>query len=115
MTFHIAMEQVIGFRVGATLWNGGSTAAAQAGDSVTTSYNYLASTYCIGGTGANCTGGTQLPYNFSLVRSVRASLIGRTSPSTTNTGFENAFDNGHYQVQGIAVVVNPRNMSMNDN
>jgi hypothetical protein len=29
--------------------------------------------------------------------------------------FKNAFDNGHYQVQGIAVVVNPRNMSMNDN
>ena len=87
----------------------------QAGDSVTTSYNYLASTYCIGGTGATCTGGSLLPYNFSLVRSVRVSLIGRTAPSNTDTGFENAFDSGHYQVQGVAVVVNPRNMSMNDN
>lgn len=115
VTKNVVMEQVIGFRVGATLWNGGSTVEVQAGDSVTTAYNYLASTYCIGGTGANCTGGTQLPYNFSLVRSVRVSLIGRTAPSTTNTGFENAFDSGHYQVQGVAVVVNPRNMSMNDN
>jgi hypothetical protein len=115
VTKNVVMEQVIGFRVGATLWNGGSTAEVQAGDSVTTAYNYLASTYCIGGTGATCTGGTQLPYNFSLVRSVRVSLIGRTAPSITDTGFENAFDSGHYQVQGVAVVVNPRNMSMNDN
>ncbi|MGO9304700.1 MAG: type II secretion system protein J [Candidatus Korobacteraceae bacterium] len=115
-TKSVVMEQVIGFRVGAALWNGGTASVEQqAGDSVTTSYNYLASTYCVGGTGATCTGGSLLPYNFSLVRSVRVSLIGRTAPSTTNTGFENAFDSGHYQVQGVAVVVNPRNMSMNDN
>jgi hypothetical protein len=43
------------------------------------------------------------------------SLIGRTSPSNADSEFRNSFDNGRYQVQGIAVVVNPRNMSMNDN
>jgi prepilin-type N-terminal cleavage/methylation domain-containing protein len=109
----VVMEQIIGFRAGAALWNGASESGDD--DSVSTAYNYLASTYCIGGTGSACTGGLSSPYNFSLIRAVRVSLIGRTVPSTTDNGFENAFDQGHYQVQGVAVVVNPRNMSMNDN
>jgi hypothetical protein len=50
-----------------------------------------------------------------MVRSIRVSLIGRTTPSNIDTEFQNTFDQGHYQVQGIAVVINPRNMSMNDN
>ena len=54
-------------------------------------------------------------YNFSLVRSIRVSLIGRTTPDYRGTyKFRNTFDNGPYQVQGIAVVANPRNLSMND-
>jgi prepilin-type N-terminal cleavage/methylation domain-containing protein len=104
---YVVMDQVIGFRVGATLWNGGGATETSSSDSVTTSYNYLASTYSVGATSA--------PWNFSLIRSVRVSLIGRTAPSNTNSEFRNAFDQGRYQVQGIAVVVNPRNMSMNDN
>jgi hypothetical protein len=95
---YVVTEQVIGFKVEAALWNGN----AATGDNDSTKYYYGAQTY-------------PLPWNFTLVRSVRVSLIGRTTPSNTDTVFKNAFDNGHYQVQGIAVVVNPRNMSMNDN
>ena len=55
------------------------------------------------------------PYNFNLVRAVRFSLIGRTTPNTdTVYTYRNTFDQGPYQVQGMAVVVNPRNLSMND-
>jgi prepilin-type N-terminal cleavage/methylation domain-containing protein len=104
---YVVMEQVIGFRVGATLWNGGGASESSSADSVATSYNYLASTYTVGTTSS--------PWNFSLIRSVRASLIGRTAPSNSDSEFRNAFDQGRYQVQGVAVVVNPRNMSMNDN
>ncbi len=54
--------------------------------------------------------------NYTLVRSIRISLIGRTVPVTDPTYvFRNTFDTGPYQVQGISVVINPRNMSMGDN
>jgi len=97
----IVMEQVIGFRVGATIWNNGN-------QTVSTMYNYAASTY------TNNTPGDEA-YNFTLVRSVRISLIGRTNPSLAPVvTFQNAFDQGNYQVLGVAVVVNPRNLSMND-
>jgi prepilin-type N-terminal cleavage/methylation domain-containing protein len=112
---YVVMEQIIGFRVGAALWNG--TYEQSDLDSASTSYNYLASTYCIGGTvtGTTCNNGISVPWNFSMVRSIRVSVIGRTAPSKIDNEFQNAFDQGHYQVQGIAVVINPRNMSMNDN
>jgi len=100
-TTSTVMEQVIGFKVGAAIWN--ATTGTDA-----TSYNYAASTY------TNVTA-NDMAYNFTLVRSVRVSIIGRTTPSTDpNYKFRNAFDNGAYQVQGTAVVVNPRDMSMND-
>ena len=107
-TKNVVMEQVIGFRAGAALWNGASEQNDT--DSVTTTYNYQAKTYQFG------IGSSSIPapWNFSLVRAVRISLIGRTSPSNTDNEFKNAFDQGPYQVQGIALVVNPRNSSMND-
>jgi hypothetical protein len=50
-----------------------------------------------------------------LIRSVRTSLIGRTTPNySSQYTYRNTFDGGPYQVQGTAIVVNPRNMSMND-
>ena len=94
------MDQVIGFKVGAAIWN------APAGSA---QYNYDASTY------TNVNPGDEA-YNFTLVRSLRISLIGRTPPSTDPAyNFHNLFDQGPYQIQGSAVVVNPRNLSMNDN
>lgn len=88
------MEQVIGFRVGGALWSGSNESAESP------TYNYQASSY---------------GWNFSLLRAVRISLIGRTAPSDVNPDFQNGFDQGKYQVQGMAVIINPRNMSMNDN
>ncbi|MGH9355781.1 MAG: PulJ/GspJ family protein [Terriglobia bacterium] len=89
------MDQVIGFRVGAAIWNSSSGTTYQ-------TYNYDASTY-------------DNAYDFTLIRSLRISLIGRTTPSTDPAYvFRNSFDSGRYQVQGISIVVDPRNLSMND-
>jgi len=97
----IVMEQVIGFKVGAAIYN-------TASDSSGTQYNYDASSYT--NVVAN-----DVAYNFTMVRSVRASVIARTTPNNSATyTFRNTFDQGPYQVQGMAIVVNPRNMSMND-
>lgn len=100
-TASTVMNQVIGFKIGATIWNSGNT-------TVSAPYNYDASTY------TNNVAGDQA-WNFTLVRSVRVSLIGRTTPNfNPNYAFRNVFDNGPYQVEGMSIVVNPRNMSMND-
>jgi prepilin-type N-terminal cleavage/methylation domain-containing protein len=87
-------QQVIGFKVMATLYNGGTGTDS-------TAYNASNSSY---------------QNNYTLVRSVRVSLIARTTPVTDPTYvFRNAFDGGPYQIQGSSIVVNPRNMSMTDN
>ncbi len=99
------MEQVIGFKVGGTVWNDPTTSPNQ------TYYNYDASSYTLdpGSTGAN--NGANA-YQFTLLRSIRVSLIGRTAPVYThNYVYRNTFDNGPYQVQGSVIVVNPRNMN----
>jgi prepilin-type N-terminal cleavage/methylation domain-containing protein len=111
------MEQVIGFRVGANLF-GSATGTAE---TTSQSYNYNAAWY-INPALSNppCPGSPDQTdpcdaYDFTLIRSVQISLIGRTAPSTDpNYTFRNSFDNGPYQVQGISVVVDPRNLSMND-
>ncbi|HEY2383744.1 MAG TPA: hypothetical protein VGK48_21425 [Terriglobia bacterium] len=100
-TASVVMDQVIGFKLGATIWN-------NATDTVSTQYNYDASSY------SSHTIGDQ-GWNFTLVRSIRISLIGRTAPNfSPNYSFRNVFDHGPYQVEGISLVVNPRNLSMND-
>lgn len=100
-TASLVMDQVIGFKVGAAIWNSTSSSSS-------TQYIYDASAY------TNQTP-NDMAYNYTLVRSVRISLIARTTPSSDPSyKFRNAFDQGSYQVQGIAVVVNPRNLSMND-
>lgn len=52
--------------------------------------------------------------NFSLIRSLRITLLGRTTPNPQEA-FRNTFDGGPYQVLDTTVVVNPRNMTMNGN
>ena len=100
--------QIIGFKVGASLYN--STT-----DTDSTTYCFSARAY-----DSNCPGvaaGTDgaWAYNYTLVRSVMISLIGRTKPVTDPTyTFRNVFDQGPYEIQGVSVVVNPRNMSMAD-
>jgi type II secretory pathway pseudopilin PulG len=97
----VVMDQVIGFKVGATIWNSSQ-------NRMEANYNYDSSTYTVSSS-------DDAAYMFSLVRSVRISLIGRTAPSTDPSfTFRNPFDGGPYQVQGASVVVNPRNLSMNE-
>jgi Tfp pilus assembly protein PilW len=100
--------QIVGFKVGASLYNDTS-------DTDTTTYCFSARAY-----DSNCpavAAGTDgaWAYNYTLVRSVMISLIGRTKPVTDPTyKFRNLFDQGPYEIQGVSVVVNPRNMSMAD-
>jgi prepilin-type N-terminal cleavage/methylation domain-containing protein len=119
---NVIAEQVIGFRVGASLWNDthdtdlatSTIAAACAGSSDSTSgsttyysYNYNACSYGAGN-GAS--------YDYSIIRSIRVSIIGRTPPNSAGNAitFRNSFDSGPYQIQGLSVVINPRNLSMTD-
>ena len=104
-TTTVLMDQILGFKIGVTIWNSIT-------DSLPTQYNYNAATY-------NANNASPPPYDsaylFSRVRSVRVSLIARTQPSTDPAfTFRNPFDGGPYVVQGASVVVNPRNLSMND-
>lgn len=85
----LVLDQVIGFKVGAT-YSGSSDAAL---------YHYALADY---------------GPDFSLIRSVRVTLLTRTVPNTS-LGFTNPFDGGPYQVIGSSVVVNPRNLSAVDN
>lgn len=87
----VIAEQVIGFRVGASVRNG------------TTDKPYS----------FNAT--TDYSQDWSKVRAVRISLIGRTPPvNDPNNTYANAFDGGPYRIQGVSVTINPRNLSMND-
>jgi prepilin-type N-terminal cleavage/methylation domain-containing protein len=93
-------EQIIGFKIGAVAWN-------MTDD--TTPYSYLATNTS-----------AQSPAGYSnmwwLIRSVQVSLIARTTPITDPTyTYRNGFDGGPYQIESEMAVVNPRNMSMNNN
>jgi hypothetical protein len=83
-------NQIIGFKVGAALVSSSSD-----------TYNFDASTF---GGGAG--------FDYTQVRSIMISLVGRTPPVQDPTFvFRNTFDGGPYQIQGVSIVVNPRNMS----
>ena len=89
----VIAEQVIGFKVGATIWNSASNTSSAF-------YSFDASSYA---------------HNYSLIRSVRLSMIGRTAPNQSGgSSLQNSFDQGNYQIQAISIAVNPRNLSMRD-
>ena len=91
-------NQVIGFKVGAALINGTTDIPT---------YNFDSSTFI--------SASSPHGYDYTLVRSVMVSLIGRTPPNADPTYvFRNSFDQGPYEIQGVSVIVNPRNMSMTD-
>jgi prepilin-type N-terminal cleavage/methylation domain-containing protein len=53
--------------------------------------------------------------DWSTVRAVQVRLVARTpTKNDAGIGFQNSYDNGSYPVQGISVVINPRNLSMNN-
>jgi prepilin-type N-terminal cleavage/methylation domain-containing protein len=84
----VIAEQIVGFKVGASVWNG----------TTDNTYSFDAASY---------------NHDWSLIRSVRVSMIGRT-PTDLGSSFRNSFDGGPYKIQSISVVINPRNLSMND-
>jgi type II secretory pathway pseudopilin PulG len=89
-------EQIIGFKVGALVK-----------DSVTDSdVRYKADA------------APPLGYNsdWTSIRAVRVTLIGRTGAITNINGepYRNSFDQGPYRVEAVSVAINPRNLSMND-
>ena len=102
-------SQVIGFKVGATTVALDSTTGIETGSSAAYCYdNTKTTTPC---------------YNsqYEKIRSVRISLIGRTPPKIyqnsntySPTLFTNGFDNQPYKIQSLSIIVNPRNLSMND-
>ena len=105
----VVADQIIGFKVGAALWNAGT------GTGTDTDYIYDSSTYTIGGTGTSVTGtGVVDPYDYSLIRSLRFLLIGRTTPVGRTVVVQNPFDGGPYEIEAISTIVNPRNLSMKD-
>ena len=89
----VIAEQIVGFTVGAwSNWRPGTLAPA--------------------------VGYTTDPANFksdwASVRSLQIQLIARTPPNSDNpSNFRNNYDQGPYQVQGISVVINPRNLNTN--
>ncbi len=100
-------SQIIGFKVGAAtvVLNGGAVSGSSA-----------AYCYNSGSTTAPC-----YDNQFDEVRSIRISLIGRTPPKlysnsnvNSTTLFTNTFDGQPYKIQALSIIVNPRNLSMND-
>jgi len=99
----VIADQIIGFKVGAMTWN---TTAND--DMATYLFNAPAPSPSSG-----CTSNCGYLNDWSLIRSVLVSVIGRTAPSPADP-FRNTFDGGPYKVQSVSVVINPRNLSMND-
>ncbi|HJX83569.1 MAG TPA: prepilin-type N-terminal cleavage/methylation domain-containing protein [Candidatus Angelobacter sp.] len=88
----VIAENIIGFRVGASLRNGTTDQP----------YNFNS-----GPSGYNS--------DWTLIRSIRVSLIARTPPGNDPLdNYTNAFDQGHYRIEGVSVTINPRNLSMTD-
>jgi type II secretory pathway pseudopilin PulG len=83
----VIAEQVVGFSVSA--WN-----------SITSNYASNPASY---------------NSDWASIRSLQIQLIARTTPNSDQnvTNFKNSYDQGPYQVQGVSVVINPRNLNTN--
>jgi hypothetical protein len=100
----VLAQQVIGFKVGAILWN-----AACPSEGITGAGADDDSSYCYDSSTAGYSS------QWTTIRSVQISLIGRTNPNPgASYTYRNSFDSGPYQIEGVMAVLNPRNMSMND-
>lgn len=87
----VIAEQIVGFKVGA--WS-------------SIIQNYSISPGSAPPTGFNS--------DWASIRSLQIQLIARATPSSDqNVAFTNTYDQGSYQVQGVSVVINPRNLSTN--
>jgi type II secretory pathway pseudopilin PulG len=96
----VLAEQIVGFKVGASLRTPPPPGC-----------NYEFSYDSLNPAGPLC------GYNgdWAAITSVRISVIGRTSANTNvQSHFRNSFDGGGYKVEGVSVVVSPRNLTMNN-
>ena len=111
----VLTDQVIGFKIGAALWDNAAQGATEIAN-----YFYNSAKYCSDAVNnADCTvvpPPANDPNDFNLIRTIRVSMIGRTSPNSdpTVSRFQNGFDNGPYWVQQASVAVDLRNMSSDD-
>jgi prepilin-type N-terminal cleavage/methylation domain-containing protein len=102
VTPDIIADNIIGFKVGAATYQSGG------GSTSTPSYSFNAS---------NSPTATPQGYSsqYTMIRSIRVSLIGRTPQGQfTGSNFRNTYDGGQYRIQALSLVINPRNLSMND-
>lgn len=103
----VLAQQVIGFKVGAMLLD--DTTSTCTGDPTLTTDSPK---YCYD-SAVDTNGGYSSQW--TSIRSVQVALIGRTNPNPGSTYIDrNGFDSGPYQIEGVNVVINPRNLSMND-
>jgi Tfp pilus assembly protein PilW len=92
-TQDVIAEQIIGFTVGA--WSSQKVVAGAINPGYSTNPNDFNS-------------------DWASVRSLQIQIVARATPNSDNPStFQNAYDQGSYQVQGISVVVNPRNLNTN--
>ena len=112
----VLTDQVIGFKIGAILWDNSKTNATDDAN-----YFYDASKYCTDAIpGADCSTTpppANDPYDFTLIRAVRVSMIARTVPNANTavlTNFKNGFDGGPYLVQQGSVSVDLRSITNSD-
>jgi prepilin-type N-terminal cleavage/methylation domain-containing protein len=90
----VLATQIVGFKIGA------STRSSAATGNIDTNYSFDTTTYSS---------------DWSQIRAIRVSLIGRTTPNTDPTSkFRNSLDGGPYRLEGASVTINPRNMTMGD-
>jgi prepilin-type N-terminal cleavage/methylation domain-containing protein len=84
-TVDVIADQIVGFNVGA--WS-----------SVINGYSKVPGAY---------------NSDWASIRSLQIQLIARTAPNSDGATFRNTYDQGPYQVQGVSVVINPRNLNSN--
>ena len=106
----VLADQIIGFKVGAAYFDPASSDTC--GDALSTSDDTVKYYY-----DNNDVPPAGCQNKFTDLRAVQISLIGRTNPldATTAGNYRNGFDGGPYQIEALSVIINPRNMSMNDN
>ncbi len=90
----VLATQIVGFKIGA------STRSSATTGNIDTNYSFDNTTY---------------NSDWSQIRAIRVSLIGRTTPNTDAMNkFRNSLDSGPYRLEGASVTINPRNMTMGD-
>ena len=90
-------EQIIGFTVGA--WSSEKCPGCPVGAIPTPGYT---------------TNPLDYGKDWASIRSLQIQIVARATPNSDNPStFKNSYDGGNYQVQGVSVVVNPRNLNTN--